>query len=216
VLGAAGNEDSVQRLFDRLTSQRAPRDGGRAGLDPPAIEAHLKALDAQRRRIRALDVMPEKDVIPENLWSARREAPQTVVRVLYGDITSRSLMGAQEFAGVRRAVVSPDDTCISAGGGVAYGMLKKTGSHVLLNELGKLGPIPQREVAVTSGGNLPIQYVIHAAAISIGPDAKYVVTAEDVQATIEAALRVATAWHVEMLLIPLVAAGIGPLTPGKS
>src|SRR5262249_20646941 len=66
---------------------------GRAGLDPPAIEAHLKALDAQRRRIHALNV------IPEHVWSARREAPQTVVRVLYGDITRRSLMGAQEFAG---------------------------------------------------------------------------------------------------------------------
>jgi O-acetyl-ADP-ribose deacetylase (regulator of RNase III) len=293
VLGAAGNEDSVQRFFDRLTSQRAPRKRlsmgvfwgvyvgpvrpatvsdaelkrlvgeaidkssvsgetvemmnrantadrtcaffpiwgsgsfllslisasgdrslvgtaerfldhemrlrhvfGRAGLDPPAIEAHLKALDAQRRRIHALDVRPE------HLWSARREAPQTVVRVLYGDITSRSLMSAQEFAGARRAVVSPDDTCISAGGGVAYGILKKAGAQVLLNELGKLGPIPQREVAVTSGGNLPIQYVIHAAAISIGPDAKYDVTAEDVLETIEAALRVAAALHVEMLLIP--------------
>jgi O-acetyl-ADP-ribose deacetylase (regulator of RNase III) len=182
---------------------------GRAGLDPPAIEAHLRALDAQRRRIQAFDVTSE------HVWSARRGA-SPVVRVLYGDITSRSLMGAEEFAGVRRAVVSPDDTCISAGGGVAYGILKKAGAEVMLNELGKLGPIPQRNVAVTSGGNLPVHYVIHAAAISIGPDAKYAVTAEDVQETIEATLRVAAALHVEMLLIPLVAAGLGPLTPDES
>ena len=61
------------------------------------------------------------------------------------------------------------------------GILSKAGTHGLLNELGKLAPIPQREVAVTSGGNLPVQYIIHAAAISIGPDANYAVTADDVR-----------------------------------
>jgi O-acetyl-ADP-ribose deacetylase (regulator of RNase III)/NAD-dependent SIR2 family protein deacetylase len=183
---------------------------GRAGLKPLSVEAHLKALDEQRRRIQALAV----DI--ERAWTARRKAPQTVVRVLYGDITRRSVMSDPEFADVRRAIVSPDDTCISAGGGVAYEILKKAGANVMLNELGKLGPIPQRTVAVTSGGNLPLQYVIHTAAMSIGTDATYSVTAEDVEETIGAALRMAAALHVEMLLIPLVGAGVGPLTPAES
>src|SRR5262249_29232395 len=133
LISASGDKSLIgtaERFLDH--EMRLRHVFGRAGLDPRAIETHLKALDAQRRRIQA------SDVSPESVCSARREAPQTVVRVLYGDITSRSLMGAPEFAGARRAVVSPDDTCISAGGGVAYGILRKAGAQVLLNELGKL------------------------------------------------------------------------------
>lgn len=310
VLGAAGNEDSVQRLFDRLTSPKAPRKRlsmglywgvfvgavrpevvsaddatrlvnqaikngavskevvemmarasskdrpcaffpvwgagnflfsliqasgqrsligtstryldhdmrlrhvfARAGLRPDAVDAHLKALDAQRRRLKANE---RDEAPPEHIWSARAETRRMAVRVLYGDIASRSLMGDMPYADVRRAIVSPDDTCISAGGGVAYRILTKAGPHGLLNELGKLAPIAQREVAVTSGGNLPVHYILHAAAISIQPDASAAVTADDVEHTVAAALSACALLNVQMVLVPLIAAGLGPLTPQQS
>ena len=185
----------------------------RAGLLPDAVTAHLKALDAQRRRLK---VNERDEAAPERIWSARSEARHMVVKVLYGDIASRSLMSDAQFADIRRAIISPDDTCISAGGGVAFRILMKAGPHVLLNELGKLAPIAQREVAVTSGGNLPVHYILHAAAISIQPDASAAVTAEDVERTVAAALSACSLLRVRMVLVPLIGAGLGPLTPQQS
>ncbi len=116
----------------------------------------------------------------------------------------------------RRAVISAEDTSVSAGGGVAYSLLTKAGPHAILNELSKLAPIEQGDVAVTSGGELPVQYIFHGAALRIEKDATYSVTTDDVSSTILSALRCAGVLRVSTVLVPLIGAGVGPLTPRQS
>ena len=125
-------------------------------------------------------------------------------------------MGSAHLADSRRAVVSPEDTCISAGGGVAFALLAKAGPRIILNELSKLSPIGHCDVVATSGGNLPVHYIFHAAAIRIEADATYSVTERDVSTTFTAALECAAALGVEVIFAPLIAAGVGPLTPAQS
>jgi O-acetyl-ADP-ribose deacetylase (regulator of RNase III) len=185
-----------------------------AGLSDEAVEQHLSLLRKQRRSLaeRASTPTPEADLA----LSAEARADSTEVRVLYGDITSRSMMGAEEFRAVRRAVVSPEDTFISAGGGVAYQLLEKAGPELVLNELAKFAPIAQRSVAVTSAGALPVHYVFHAATLEIAPDATYRVSKDDVTATALAILDKTSALDVGVVWVPLLGAGVASLEPRES
>jgi O-acetyl-ADP-ribose deacetylase (regulator of RNase III) len=181
----------------------------KAGLSPDAIDRHLRKLWEQRSRIDMKAPRPA----PEVVCVAKRAASQTEIRVLYGDITSRTLMASEPG---RRAVLSAEDTSVSAGGGVAYALLLKAGAHTILNELSKLAPIAQGDVAVTSGGDLPIHYIFHGAALKIERDATYSVTPGDVSRTVTCALQTAQTLAVKTILVPLIAAGVGPLTPLES
>ena len=131
---------------------------------------------------------------------------------MYGDITSRSLMGATEFSDVRRAVVSPEDTFVSAGGGVAYQLLEKAGSRIALNELAKFAPIRQRTIAVTSGGGLPVHHIFHAATIKLDETGAYSVSKADVVETVGAILDTALVLTVGIVWVPLLRCwcGISP------
>jgi len=149
----------------------------------------------------------------ELLCTATRAESGTVLKVIYGDITSRGLMSSEPG---RRGIVSADDTCVSAGGGVAYALLSKAGVRTILNELSKLAPIDQGDVAVTSGGDLPVHYILHAAALKIERDATYSVTQADVSRTVERALKLSVGLSVQSVLVPLIAAGVGPLTALQS
>ena len=109
----------------------------------------------------------------------------------------------------RRAVVSPEDTAISAGGGVAYALLQKAGQFNILNELAKLAPVDHGDVAVTSGGELPVHYIFHAAAMMIRRDATYLIAKADVFRTMSRVLELADALDVKVLWVPLLGAGVG-------
>lgn len=90
-------------------------------------------------------------------WDIPSRRYSTCMRA-YGDVTKRLWMSHEEFERVTRAVVSPEDTCISAGGGVAYLLLEKAGKYAILNELSKFSslsedgqsPVERGKVAVTS------------------------------------------------------------------
>ena len=181
----------------------------KAGLAIDAIDRHLEQLRQQRRRMDTKTSRPA----PETVCLAKRS--DTEIKVVYGDITSRTLMSAE---GGRRAVLSSEDTCVSAGGGVAYSLMVKAGPQMILNELSKLAPVPiaQGEVAVTSGGDLPVHYIFHAAALKIEKDASYSVTPDDVSSTIVSAVRCALTLGVQTIFVPLLGAGVGPLTPRQS
>jgi O-acetyl-ADP-ribose deacetylase (regulator of RNase III) len=181
-----------------------------AGLSAAAIEIHLKKLADERKRLQTRE---NEHIASETVCTAKRTATGSEIRVVYGDITSRALMATEPG---RRAVLSPEDTYISAGGGVAFSLLLKAGKRTILNELAKLMPIEQGEVAVTSGGELPVQYIIHGAALKIQKDASYSVEPKHVRRTIDSALRCAAALGVTTLFVPLIAAGVGPLTPLES
>jgi O-acetyl-ADP-ribose deacetylase len=187
---------------------------GNAGLSDEAVEQHLTSLRRQRRSIEEKASTPSPE--SELALSAKADGDSTELQVLYGDVTSRSLMGADEFQAIRRAVVSPEDTFISAGGGVAYQLLEKAGPELILNELAKLAPIAHRSVAVTSAGALPVHYVFHAATLEIEPDASYRVSKDDVVATMHAILENAAALAVGVVWVPLLGAGLAALEPLES
>ena len=182
-----------------------------AGLSSEAIERHLEALRRERHRIEG----GRSPVHHESLLHARSPSGVRVL-VEYGDITSRTLMSSSEYLQLRRAVVSPEDTCISAGGGVAYALLQKAGTRTILNELAKFSPISHRSVAVTSAGNLPVHYILHAASLKIDHDARYCASETDVRLTMNAILSTIEGIDLEVVWVPLMASGVASVSPGQS
>lgn len=182
-----------------------------AGLTENAIEQHLQNLRHQReKRDKA---RPESDHQPDLVLKAQNALSNVEVRILYGDITSRSFMSNEEFRNQRRAIISPEDTCITAGGGVAYTILLKSGQKSLLNELAKFSPIPQNSVAITSAGNLPLHYIFHAASLKIEADGNYSVSKQNVRQTMSTVLEKTQSLEIGVLWVPLMAAGAASLKP---
>jgi O-acetyl-ADP-ribose deacetylase len=175
------------------------------GLTAEAIRDHLDNLQQQRKALAARAPTPTGS--PEVVYSVSRRDAQVEVRILYGDITSRSMMGEKTVEELRRAVVSSDDTAISAGGGVALALLQKAGPPILLNEISKLSPIHHCDVAVTSGGRLPVQYILHAAALRIEKNGAYTVCAADVETTMRRVLELVASLRIQVVWVPLLAAG---------
>ena len=125
-------------------------------------------------------------------------------------------MNSEQFQSRRCAVISPDDTFITAGGGVAEGLLAKAGPQFILNEVAKFSPIPHGTVAVTSAGNLPVHYIFHAAAIKVEQDASYLVSKESVYNAMMASLEHVETLNVDALWVPLMGTGAGELEPIES
>ncbi len=184
----------------------------RKGLPQEAIEKHISSLEQQKKKLDFNSHFPYPDVA----FKALRSECSTEIRIHYGDITRRSYIENDEFGAIRRAIVSPEDTFLSAGGGVALKLLNKAGSVFMLNELAKFAPVGRGSVAVTSGGNLPLHYIFHAASIEIENDGSYAVSEEDVYKTAKAVLEKSVALGVGALWIPLLGAGVASLKPRQS
>lgn len=193
------HEMRLRRLFAR-------------NLPPEAINKHLSSLDQQKARLDSRKQSP----YPEAAFRAVRAGDASEVRILYGDMTKRSYMDDKEFQSLRRAVVSPEDTFLSAGGGVAVRLLEKAGPLFMLNELAKFAPIERGTVAVTSGGNLPVHHIFHAASIEIENDGNYTASEENVYNTMTEILKKAVALGVGALWVPLLGAGVASLSPRQS
>lgn len=177
------------------------------GLSEKTISDHIWKLREQRKKIKPDASRPNHKVA----YLAQGNEIPIEVRVVYGDITSRGQMGQEEFSSVRRAVVSPEDTCISAGGGVALQLLTKAGTYTILNELSKFSVINQGAVAVTSGGRLPVHHIFHAAAIEledIDGTVKYNISQQMVCKTMTTVLEKAASLEVQALWVPLLGAGV--------
>jgi O-acetyl-ADP-ribose deacetylase (regulator of RNase III) len=175
----------------------------RENMSDAGIKWHIDRLRAKKRT-------PTKRQAPVAVATATRvrKHGRIEVSIVYGDITSRTYMST--FEGTRMAVVSPDDTLLTAGGGVAEGLLAKAGPQFILNELAKFGKIEQGQVVVTSGGNLPVEYVFHAAALQVQEEA-YAVSKQSVYASVEQTLQKAEALDVQTLWVPLMGTGAGTL-----
>ncbi len=184
-----------------------------AGLSSEAIDLHLESLRRERRLIEGNS--PRSPVHHESLLHTKSPIGVRVL-VQYGDITSRTLMSSPEYLPLRRAVVSPEDTCISAGGGVAYSLLQKAGSRTILNELAKFSPIAHRSVAVTSAGSLPVHYILHAASLKIDHDARYCASQADVRLTTSTILATVDGLDLEVVWLPLMASGVASVSPDQS
>jgi O-acetyl-ADP-ribose deacetylase (regulator of RNase III) len=189
---------------------RLRRVFGRAQLAPERVDEHIRNLkrpnpgttisEGQTRTVERVFAMRRSD---RSLWFA------------YGDIASRSYLGHESFGHTIRAVVSPDDTFLSVGGGVAVALAERAGMQAVLHEVSKFVPVPQGESRVTSAGALPIHYIIHAATIEVSNEG-YRVTSDDVRRTFRDVLRRAAALGVEVLSVPLLGAGVAGLSTEAS
>jgi O-acetyl-ADP-ribose deacetylase (regulator of RNase III) len=104
------------------------------------------------------------------------------------------------------AVVNAANNELWMGSGVA-GALKRAGGDVIEREAVAQGPIAVGEAVLTSGGELPALYVLHAAAMAPGRPA----TAASVQAAVESALRLAAEQEIESVSLPALGTGVGAL-----
>ncbi|GAB1823237.1 hypothetical protein HerbRD11066_64010 [Herbidospora sp. RD11066] len=208
LIGATGDRWLQERAHLFLDHEMRVRATFEAqGLTEKAIERHLERLKEARRRTSAMEEPPKRP----RLAVTASQGP-TELRMVYGDIGSQTMMADPEFSGRVRAVVSPEDTTISAGGGVAYALLMKAGPRFILNELAKYGPIDHGTSAVTSAGELPVHYIFHAAALKVdAPGDSYVVDPATIKATVRDVLDKANALKVETIWIPLIGAGVASL-----
>lgn len=191
----------------------------KAGLSQEAINKHIAELDKKR----TLPKLSDSDgPQPESVYKAVSTASALEIRVLYGDISHRKFMQNEEFwpsatnnpSPKRLAIVSPEDTLITAGGGVAEILLRKAGTQFILNEMVKLSPVKQEAIAVTSAGNLPLHYIFHAAAIEVAEVNKgvsYSVSEKSVYNTVVNILNKALALEVGYIWLPLLATGVAGL-----
>ena len=176
------------------------------GLSEGAIQVRLDDLRRNSKRSSS----PQAGVnVPSIVIDAESATLQLHVELAYGDMTSPVLLGAPKYEKRRRAIVSPDDIFLSAGAGVARAILEQAGPQIVLQELAKFDTVPHRAVLATSGGNLAVHYILHAAAVFVKADGTYALSEEDVQQTFEAVLRLSTALGVECIFAPLIGSGSG-------
>ena len=203
----------MSRYFDY--EMRLRLNLSRGGLTPEAIQKRLTKLAGKASERNSPAKLLTRSLSPTKVWTATGKTCAMQAEIAYGDITSRSMMGTSEGE-VRQAVISPEDTMISAGGGVALALLHKAGQQIVLNELSKFPHVNHRDVVVTSGGELPVNYIFHCAATALDRDGKSSITPADIEATLGTALHLATELGVGCIFLPLIGAGTEGMDPGES
>lgn len=109
------------------------------------------------------------------------------------------------------AVVNAANTQLWMGAGVA-GAIKRKGGTIIEEEAVRLGPIEVGEAIVTTAGNLPAGYVIHAAVM--GEDLR--TTPELISKATRASLRRADEMRLESVAFPAFGTGVGRILPKDS
>ena len=179
------------------------------GLRPDAISNRLDKLERKEKERRTVMDLNTRAQVATRVWRANGKNSSLTLEILYGDITSRSLMDSGDDHVGRRAVVSPEDSFVSASGGAALSLLRKAGQHTILNELSKFQGVKQREIVITSGGELPVNYIFHAAATQLDQDGSSKITRSDVSATMDAVFESARFLQVSLMFVPLIGSGEG-------
>jgi O-acetyl-ADP-ribose deacetylase len=207
--------ETARRFYDHDMRLRKVFAG--AGLSPLTVSQHLSTLRTNRDKAEDKRGKPR----PPTRFFARALVPgssRAEILFLYGDISSRSLLSDKRFTDNKRgAVVSAEDVHLSVGGGVALTLVTKAGAQALLHELSKFKHVRHCSVTVTSGGNLPVHYIFHAAALRIedGPDGPvYRASRDDVKKTLANALNLSDALNLTILWVPLLGTGVARL-PGE-
>lgn len=126
---------------------------------------------------------------------------QTEIVLERGDITEYEV----------DAIVNAANDRLSMGAGVA-GAIKRKGGTIIEEEAVRQAPIEAGEVVVTTAGNLPASYVIHAAVM--GADLR--ATPELVSRATLAALRRAEELKLESVAFPAFGTGVGRMAPEAS
>jgi len=121
---------------------------------------------------------------------------KTQLRMLRGDITTADA----------DAIVKGANNDLVLGGGVA-GAIRRVAGPAVQEECFKIGTIPLGTAAVTSGGQLKAQWIIHAAINPLGLWAD----AKSVRSATRAVLKKAEEKKVRRLAFPAIGTGAGAL-----
>ena len=116
------------------------------------------------------------------------------IEIMKGDITEQDT----------QALVNAANNHLWMGSGVA-GALKKKGGESIEKEAIEQGPIQVGQAVITSAGQLPAKYIIHAA--SMGQDLK--TNVDYIAKATLSALEVAAMKEVLSLSFPAIGAGVG-------
>lgn len=109
------------------------------------------------------------------------------------------------------AIVNAANSHLWMGAGVA-GAIKRKGGTIIEEDAIRQGPIEVGDVVVTTAGNLPASYVIHAAVM--GQD--LVSTSELVRRATLSVLRRAEEMKLQSLAFPAFGTGVGRMAPKDS
>jgi O-acetyl-ADP-ribose deacetylase (regulator of RNase III) len=101
------------------------------------------------------------------------------------------------------AIVNAANNDLVLGGGVA-GAIRKRGGPAIQDECTAVGRVSVGEAAITTGGELPARYVIHAASMSLGGRT----TAASLRSSMTHVFRLARTNDVQTMAIPAVGTGI--------
>ena len=116
------------------------------------------------------------------------------IKVIQGDITELKV----------DAIVNAANNKLVMGGGVA-GAIKRKGGKIIEEEAIKLGPIKIGDAIVTSAGNLPSKYVIHAATMGMDFQTDEV----KIRDSCKNALSVAGGLKIVSIAFPALGCGVG-------
>jgi O-acetyl-ADP-ribose deacetylase (regulator of RNase III) len=126
---------------------------------------------------------------------------QTDIIIDRGDITEYEV----------DAIVNAANSDLAMGAGVA-GAIKRKGGTIIEEDAARQGPVEVGDAVVTTAGNLPAGYVIHAAVM--GPDAQS--TPDTVRRAMRSALRRAEELRLQSLAFPAFGTGVGRMAPKES
>jgi len=116
------------------------------------------------------------------------------IKIVQGDITELKV----------DAIVNAANNKLVMGGGVA-GAIKRKGGKIIEDEAVKKGPIKIGEAVVTSAGNLPAKYVIHAA--TMGMD--FATDEVKIRDSCRNALKIAEDLKINSVAFPALGCGVG-------
>ena len=101
------------------------------------------------------------------------------------------------------AIVNAANNELQLGSGVA-GAIRRKGGPSIQEECGRIGPIKIGGAALTKGGNLKAEWVIHAASMGFGIPT----TAESLRSSTIASLRIARDKRIKSVAFPALGAGV--------
>jgi O-acetyl-ADP-ribose deacetylase (regulator of RNase III) len=127
-----------------------------------------------------------------------RTINNTNVKLFSGDITRSTA----------QAIVSSDDTLLSATGGVAKSIVRAAGASVQkrLRAL-SANNIPRGSIAVTSAGRMPYKYILHAIVLTKARDHTDYPSKEEIIRLVRRIVEVSDALGIESFALPLLAGG---------
>jgi O-acetyl-ADP-ribose deacetylase (regulator of RNase III) len=108
------------------------------------------------------------------------------------------------------AIVNAANCALQLGSGVA-GAIRERGGPSIQKECDAIGPIAVGDAAITTAGDLPARFVIHAAGMSPGGRADE----ESVRSAARRSFELARERACRTIAVPAIGAGIGGLSPQR-